>query len=69
MAVEESTRQPYKGKETGESALLRTVLPSLKKDDVVVFDRYYCSFMMIALLLMQGVDVCARLHHLRRSDF
>lgn len=35
----------------------------------MVFDRYYCSFMMIALLMMQGVDVCARLHQLRRSDF
>ena len=60
---------PYKGKETGESALLRTMLPSFEKDDVVVFDRYYCSFMMIALLLMRGVDVCARLHQLRHSDF
>ena len=37
--------------------------------DVVVFDRYYCSFMMIALLQNQRVDVCARLHHLRRVDF
>ena len=29
----------------------------------------YCSFMMIALLLNQRVDVCARLHHLRHVDF
>ena len=60
---------PYKGKETGESALLRQMMPSLMAGDVVVFDRYYCSFMMIALLLNQKVDVCARLHHLRRADF
>lgn len=60
---------PYKGKETGESALLRSLLPSLLSSDVVVFDRYYCSFMMIALLQLQGVDVCARLQHLRSSDF
>jgi len=60
---------PYEGKETGETALLREMLDCLKEGDVVVFDRYYCSFMMLALLRMRGVHVCARLHQLRRSDF
>jgi hypothetical protein len=60
---------PYKGKETGESALLRSMLGSLTAGDVAVMDRYYCSFMMIALLLLQGTHVCARKHHLRHSDF
>lgn len=60
---------PYLGKETGESALLRTILGSLNQNDVAVFDRYYCSFMMIALLRLRGVHVCARLHHLRKTDF
>ncbi len=60
---------PYKGKETGESALLRQMMKSLMAGDVVVFDRHYCSFMMIALLLNQNVDVCARLHQLRHTDF
>ena len=32
-------------------------------------DRYYCSFMMIALLLQQGTHTCARKHHLRHTDF
>jgi hypothetical protein len=44
---------PYKGKETGESALLRSMLTSLAAGDIAVADRYYCSFMMIALLLAQ----------------
>ena len=60
---------PYKGKETGESALFRQMMASLMAGDVVVFDRYYCSFMMIAQLLHRRVDVCARLHHLRRVHF
>lgn len=60
---------PYKGKETGESALLRGMLDSFDEGDVGVFDRYYCSFMMLATLLQRGVDVCARLHQCRRSDF
>ncbi|HUG66382.1 MAG TPA: hypothetical protein VMM76_01445, partial [Pirellulaceae bacterium] len=59
----------YAGKETGETALLRSILGSLQKGDVAVMDRYYCSFMVIALLLSQGTHVCARKHHLRHSDF
>jgi putative transposase len=60
---------PYRGKETGETALLRSVLGSLLAGDIAVMDRYYCSFMMIALLLGQGTHTCARKHHLRHSDF
>ena len=60
---------PYKGKETGETALLRSILGSLAAGDIAVMDRYYCSFMMIALLLAQGTHTCARKHHLRHSDF
>jgi hypothetical protein len=60
---------PYSGKETGESALLRSMLSSLCQGDIAVMDRYYCSFLMIALLLSHGVQTCARKHHLRHSDF
>ena len=60
---------PYSGKKTGESALLRQMLDSFKPGDVVVFDRYFCSYMMIALLAIRGVDVCVRLHQNRDSDF
>ena len=60
---------PYSGKETGELALLRSILKSLCEGDIAVMDRYYCSFMMIALLLAQGTQVCARKHHLRHTDF
>ena len=60
---------PYQGKETGETALLRSLFASLAAGDIAVMDRYYCSFMMIALLLSQGTQTCARKHHLRHSDF
>jgi hypothetical protein len=60
---------PYEGKETGETALLRPLLESFNENDVVVFDRYYGSFMMLALLSLHGLHVCARLHQLRHSDF
>jgi putative transposase len=60
---------PYTGKQTGEPALLRAMLDSLAAGDIAVFDRYYCSFMMIALLLLQGTQTCARKHQRRHSDF
>ena len=60
---------PYSGKKTGETALLRALLCSFVPGDVAVMDRYYCSFMMIALLLTRGVQVCARMHQRRHVDF
>jgi len=60
---------PYKGKETGEPALLRSILGSLLPGDVAVTDRCFCSFMMIALMRGQGTYVCARMHQRRHTDF
>jgi len=60
---------PYEGKQTGENALLRQMLGTFNAGDVVVFDRYYCSFMMVALLSQRGLHVCARLHQRPHSDF
>jgi len=59
----------YAGKETGETALLRSLLGSFEAGDVLVADRFYCSFMMIALLLGRGVHACVRLHPRRHVDF
>jgi hypothetical protein len=60
---------PYAGKETGETALFRQILDRLKPGDVVLADRYFCSYFMIALLIELGVHVVFRLHHLRRRTF
>jgi len=59
---------PYEGKETGETALLREILDCFEEGDVAVVDRYYCSFMMLAILQLRRVHVCARLHPCRSSD-
>jgi putative transposase len=60
---------PYAGKKTGETALLRELLGSFREGDVAVADRFYCSFLMIALLMQRKVDVCARIHQARPVDF
>lgn len=60
---------PYAGKETGETALLRKVLNSFKPGDVMLADRYFCSFFMMAILKTLGIDVCMRLHQRRQVDY
>ena len=60
---------PYSGKETGETALFREMFDRLQAGDVVLGDRYYCSYFMICLLRELGVDVVTRLHQKRTADF
>jgi hypothetical protein len=60
---------PYQGKESGETALLRTLLDQLAPGTMVVADRFYCSYFMVALLQARGVPVVVRLHQRRSSDF
>ena len=60
---------PYSGKETGELALLRELLGRLDANDVVLADRYYCSYFMICLLQEAQVDLVTRLHQQRTADF
>jgi hypothetical protein len=68
-AIQDIAVGPYAGKETGETALLRSLLENFREGDLVVFDRYFCSYMMLALLQQRGVQVCTRLHQKRHSDF
>lgn len=59
---------PYAGKETGETALLRQVLDGFETGEVLLADRYFCSFFMLAILKSRGIEVCMRLHQLRKVD-
>lgn len=60
---------PYAGKETGETALLRTLFDALSRGDIVLSDRYFGGWFMLALLQGLGVDFVSRLHQLRTADF
>jgi hypothetical protein len=60
---------PCLGKETGEPALLRELLERFQQGDILLADRYYCSYFMIVLLLELGVDFVVRLHQRRTADF
>jgi hypothetical protein len=60
---------PCQGKETGETALFRQLLDRLRSGDIVVADRYHCSYWQIALVKERDADVAFRLHQRRRYDF
>lgn len=60
---------PYKGKETGESALLRSVLDRILQGRILLADRYYASFWLLAAGEMRGIDLVTRVHRSRRVDF
>jgi IS4 transposase len=60
---------PYKGKETGEHALLRQILGSISAGDIMLGDRYYCSYFLIVILQRLGADAVFQIHGSRKSDF
>ena len=60
---------PYKGKETGEHALLRQILGSISAGDIILGDRYYCSYFLIVMLQRLGADSVFQIHGSRKSDF
>jgi hypothetical protein len=60
---------PYSGKETSELALFRQLLDLLDAGDILLADRYFCSYFMVALLQERGVDFVTRIHQRRDYDF
>ena len=60
---------PYNGKETGEHALLHQILGSISAGDIILGDRYYCSYFLIAMLQRLGADAVFHIHGSRKSDF
>ena len=57
------------GKAGSEHALLREMMGSIKTGDVVLADRYYCAYFLIALLRARGADVVFQQHQRRSTDF
>jgi hypothetical protein len=60
---------PYQGKGTGESSLFSQMLSSLLTGDLLLADRYYCTFAIIALLQAKGIPVLFPLHANKKADF
>jgi len=59
----------YKGKGTGESSLLRSIFDCIEKDDIVLGDRYFPNFFLMADLNKMGADGIFRGQSQRNYDF
>jgi len=57
-----------KGKQTSEPMLFHSLHAYLERDDIVLADRFYCSYWEVALLLGRGIDIVMRLHQRRQVD-
>ena len=53
---------PYRGKGTGELSLFRRLRELLQPDDVLLADRYYCTYWEVAQALARSSDVVLRWH-------
>jgi len=53
-AVLDVAMGPYRGKQTGETALLRQLLGSLRTGDILLADALFSNYWMIALLVARG---------------
>lgn len=60
---------PCKGKGTGESSLLRSLLGHLEPNDIAVADRYYPHFFLLCDIKNRGTDGVFRAAVQRHYDF
>jgi Transposase DDE domain len=67
--VLEAAFNPYQGKETGETGMLRTLMYTLRPGDLLLGDRYFANYWIIALATLWHLDVVFRQHQLRKVAF
>jgi hypothetical protein len=60
---------PYAGKETGETALFRTLMDDVEAATILLGDRCFASYFGIAALVQRSVDGVFRMHQRRKVDF
>lgn len=68
-AVLEWSTGPCEGKRSGETALLWQLAHRLRPGDVIIADRYFSGYFLLAWLIRHGIDVVVRQHQLRHTDF
>ena len=59
----------WAGKFQSELAMLRDMFPLFDLGDILLTDRYLCSYLEIAVLQSQGIDFVGRMHAHRNVDF
>jgi Transposase DDE domain len=67
--IDDLAMGPYEGKGTGETALLRALLDRLPPREILLGDRYFASFFLLAELMRRDIDGLFRMHQRRKFDF
>jgi hypothetical protein len=68
-AALDATIGPHQGKGSGELGLVRQVLHSFQRGDVMLADALYCNCFLIAAQMAAGVDVLMAQNGSRITDF
>lgn len=66
--VLEAVISPYRGKRTGEYAMLRALVDSFEPNDIFLADRGFCSFCHVVELHQRGVDSVIKFEETRESN-
>ncbi len=67
-AVLNAAMGKYQGKETGELALLRSMLDTFEADDVILADALYATYFLLSELILRGVDAVFEQHGARKRS-
>ena len=59
----------YEGKGSGETSLFATLFDDIAANDLLLADRYYCTWAITALLIKQGSHILVQNHAQRKPDF
>lgn len=59
----------YQGKGSGETSLFSQIMSSISNNDLLLADRYYCTWAIIALMMQQGSHILVQNHAQRKPDF
>jgi len=60
---------PYQGKGNGETSLLSQLFDDISTNDLLLADRYYCTWVIVALLIKQCSHLLVQNHARRKPDF
>lgn len=60
---------PYQGKGSGETSLFSQMINAIANNDLLLADRYYCTWAIIARVLQQDSHLLVQNHAQRKPDF
>jgi len=59
---------PYQGKGSGETSLLAMLFDGIGAGDILLANRYYCTWAIIATLMKQGSPILVQNHAQRKPN-